>query len=303
MIRIDRILCPTDFSEVSSRARDHAVALAGWYDARLTILHAVSLPTPPTAALTPALPGPYVGLAAIDPERRRPLVEQLEAFAQPAASAGVAVDTELVDGDPVDEIVARAAGYDLVVLGAHGLSGFEEFVLGSVADKVVRRAAPVLTVPASASLPPARALFKSILCAVDFSDASLRALDYAYSLAREADGRVTLLHVVEGLFEREMPMDLHLAVPEYRRQLESEARQRLRALMPEGAGDWYEPEEEVRFGRAHREILRLVDERPFDLIVMGVHGRGAVERLLFGSTTDQVIRQARVPVLTARAAA
>ena len=68
---------------------------------------------------------------------------------------------------------------DLIVMGTHGAGGFERFVLGSVAEKVLRRAAcPVLTVPSRAhatSVLP----FKRVVCAVDFSDSSLTALHYA----------------------------------------------------------------------------------------------------------------------------
>ena len=57
---------------------------------------------------------------------------------------------------------------------------------------------------------------------------------------------------------------------------------------------------EIRHGKAYRELLRLAAERQTDLIVIGVHGRNAVDLALFGSTTNQVVRQATCPVLTIR---
>ena len=59
-------------------------------------------------------------------------------------------------------------------------------------------------------------------------------------------------------------------------------------------------EELVVCGKPHREILRLAEERRSDLIVLGVHGRNVVDRLLFGSTVEPVVRQAHCPVLTVR---
>ena len=83
------------------------------------------------------------------------------------------------------------------MIGTHGAGGFEHLVLGSAAEKVLRKATcPVLTVPpharATSKLP-----FKRILCPVDFSDSSRAALDFAFSLAQEGDAELTILHVFE----------------------------------------------------------------------------------------------------------
>ena len=59
----------------------------------------------------------------------------------------------------------------------------------------------------------------------------------------------------------------------------------------------------VTQGKAYREILRLASERDADLIVLGVHGRNAVDRLVFGSTTEHVVRRGTCPVLTVPAPA
>ena len=93
---------------------------------------------------------------------------------------------------------------DLLVIGTHGRSGFERLVLGSVTEKVLRKAScPVLTVPKRLpdAVPVGPVLFKRILCPVDFSESSLHALSYAVSMAQEADGQLTVLHVVAHEFE------------------------------------------------------------------------------------------------------
>jgi glycine betaine transporter len=61
-------------------------------------------------------------------------------------------------------------------------------------------------------------------------------------------------------------------------------------------------EEIVVCGKPHHEILRIAEEWQSDLIVLGVHGRNVVDRMLFGSTVEPVVRRAHCPVLTVRAA-
>jgi nucleotide-binding universal stress UspA family protein len=161
---------------------------------------------------------------------------------------------------------------------------------------------PVLTVPPAAAHAPAtpRPPYRRILCPVDFSTTSERALRYGLSLAEEAKARLTVLHVLEWFPEQEIREHRHFNVPEYRRFLEEDARRRLAEAVPEEARAWCEPVERVECGKAYREILRVAGEEGSDLIVLGVHGRGAVDLLLFGSTANHVVRQAACPVLTVR---
>jgi nucleotide-binding universal stress UspA family protein len=142
--------------------------------------------------------------------------------------------------------------------------------------------------------------FKRILCPVDFSPSALQALGFALDLARQADGRVTLLHAVEWLAEEEHRASTHFDVPEYRRHLVDDVQERLRNLVAGESRTWVEIADVVVFGRAYREILRAAETKPADLIVMGAQGRGGIGLALFGSTTQQVVRGATCPVLTVR---
>jgi nucleotide-binding universal stress UspA family protein len=160
-----------------------------------------------------------------------------------------------------------------------------------------------LTVPPPVERPPAgEALYKTILCAVDFGPSAIRALEYALSLAREADARLILLHVLESFADVSYLGDTaSFPVPDYHRLLERESLKQLRALLPADVGSWCRPEELVVSGKAYREILRVARDADAELIVLGVQGRGALDLLLFGSTTHHVIRAADCPVLTLRA--
>ncbi|HLA79729.1 MAG TPA: universal stress protein [Vicinamibacteria bacterium] len=295
MIEIRRILCPCDFSVFSERARDHAIGLAQWYEAELSILHVV-----PHAAGVWAYP-PSVTPSTLEPVPRDQVQAELGRFAEPATRAGIPSATVIADGNPAAKIVeqARAGAADLLVLGSHGRSGLERWAVGSVAEKVLRRAScPVMVCgPGERPTPPPHALFKRILCALDFWESSSRALTYALSLAQEANAQLTLLHVIEDIPEDQ---HRHPGLREYRNLMEAELRARLSRAVPEEVRNWCQPIEMVTEGKAYKQILQIAEEQAADLIVMGVQGRSVLDLLVFGSTTNQVVRRATCPVLTIR---
>jgi nucleotide-binding universal stress UspA family protein len=93
---------------------------------------------------------------------------------------------------------AQLMAADLIVLGTHGRSGIDRVLLGSVTEKVLRKATcAVMTVPpADHTAAPARA-GRTIICAVDFSPASIKALSYALSLGQEFEATVLLTHIID----------------------------------------------------------------------------------------------------------
>ena len=298
MIEFKQIICPVDFSESSVRALAHAAALARWYDAQLTVLHVV--PTFEAMQVRGDLGEP---IRVVTPMPREQVLEEMSRSLNLAALSPRA--TPIAEsGDPqatiIDQALSKKA--DLIVMGTHGRRGFKRLLLGSVTEAVLREApCPVLTVPPHAPAGVSEAVtFKRILCPIDFSPSALQALGFALDLARQADGRVTLLHVVEWLAEEEPRASAHFNVPEYRRYMVEDAQERLRNLVAEESRAWVEIDDVVVFGRAYREILRAAETKPADLIVMGAQGRGGIGLALFGSTTQQVVRGAMCPVLTVR---
>src|SRR6185503_6112651 len=140
--------------------------------------------------------------------------------------------------DATTTIVKEAADRPdtLIVMGTHGRSGLDHVLLGSVAEKVLHRApCPVLVVPPRAANVEGTAspVFKRIVCAIDFSAASLRALNYAMALAQEADARLTLVHAIEfPLALREVAFSTDTDVDRLHAAAEAEYLRRLRALIP-----------------------------------------------------------------------
>lgn len=297
MIEFRRILCPVDFSDFSRRALSHAVAMARRHEGRVTLLHVV--PELPSIITFPLSVDPPL----MDSGAREGLCEELREFAG-AAREQAPMDVVVLEGDPARQIVdqARERGADLVVMGTHGRSGFERLALGSVTEKVLRKAqCPVLTVPRGAgAIEAAEPRFRRILCAVDFAPRSLHAVKQALSLAEASKAQLTLLHVLEWFPEKETAERRPLDVAGFRAHMEADARRRLEALVPEDACNWCEPREVVVFGKAWQEVLRRSAEDESDLIVMGVDGRSALEIMLLGSTTHHVVREAACPVLTIR---
>jgi nucleotide-binding universal stress UspA family protein len=302
MVSIRRILCPVDFSEHSRRALDHAQAVAAWYHSAVTVLHVA--PIMPVAAYAPmsGMP-PYVGLTS---DARQALMSSMRDFAA-GGQASVPIEFEIREGHPSAVILAKAdeISADLIVLGTHGRSGFERWVLGSVTEKVLRQAlCPVLTVPTRAS---EIAGSSHVVCAVDFSECSMHALDYAISLAEEAHASLTVIHVIE--LPPDIPREVHETVMlgprnhrEYIALAEQAGRARLADAVPERVRSSLTVDTVLAAGKPYREILRVAAEHSADLIVVGVHGRGAIDRMLFGSTTQHLVRQAACPVLTIRTA-
>jgi len=248
MATFSRILCPVDFSKESAHALTYAIALGRWSKCSLTGLHVY-----PVTVFSGVS-----GYPSFTPEP--PDVEALEAdlraFLAPAQGAGLAVEVIVEGGDPARTIVERAQSTlaDLIVMGTHGLSGFERFALGSVTEKVLRKAVPpVLTVPPMAS-PPSNVPFTRILCAVDFSPSSLAGLRLAASFARQAGTGLTLLHVLDTRPDDRAIGGQPVGVGEYLRECELDTRHQLETLLPTDVAAPVETQ--VRHGKPYADDPR-----------------------------------------------
>jgi len=299
MIEVKRILCPIDYSEFSRHALNYAIAVAQWYKSSVTALYVL----PQVASLIPAGDrGLYPPFVFTDDDLQQ-FKAHLDAFV--AESGGQAkVETVVVEGNIADWItsVARELPADLLVMGTHGRSGFDRLMLGSVTEKMLRKTpCPMLTVPSGVTNAPAgRVPFTRIVCAVDFSPSSLKALECAESLAEEADARLRVVHVLEpaSVFEP-VAMGAGGAPPMNPHQAEA-AWARLRETISKDARIYSQVTETVIVGKAYREILREAADHGSELILIGAHG-GLLGSVAFGSTTHHVIREATCPVLSLRA--
>lgn len=231
---------------------------------------------------------------------RTTLEEELSWWAARDMDSSAAV-TELREGPVVPSILeaARDSNADLIVMGSHGKGGFERLALGSVTEKVLRKApCPVLVVPAGEGTETRGLPLRRVLCATDFSAPSGRAVDYARQFADASRAPLSLLTVIDWPFGETSGDD---PVSTLRGNLEQEAAASLEKLARRGAD---EPPAEiiVKHGRPGREIVKAARESQADLIVLGISGRGAVDLALLGSTAHHVLRDAPCPVLAVPAA-
>jgi len=303
MTRFTHVLCPIDFSEFSRRAVDHAAAIARWYKANLTVLYVSGIRPVSELGIRPMVEIPAVAMT--DEDREGTLAEVREFVRD--VPAEVHLDTRVEEALSVHEGILRQAeviGADLLVVGSHGRSGFERLLLGSVTERLVHKAfCPTMVVPPRApdKDPNEPVQFRRILCPVDFSETSNRALAFAMTLAQETAAHLTVVNVIEVPPElREHASSQGIDVDRVRAAAEAECLRHLRHLIPDEARSQCSVETVVKEGAAYREILKLAAAGHADLIVMGVHGRSALDLLVFGSNTARVTRAADCPVLIVR---
>ena len=163
---------------------------------------------------------------------------------------------------------------------------------------------PVLTIPPSADAGEVNELmpFESILCASDFSAASMKALELAIVMGQEADARLIALHALQvpnldpGLTPFPLPVSARFDFAEYRK----DALARLKRGFPTDAVFRCRPETMVVEGHPADAILESADSRERHTDRHGSPTRSPLDRLLFGSTTRRVMRAATCPVLSIR---
>jgi nucleotide-binding universal stress UspA family protein len=300
---LKRIAVPLDGSALGEFALPYAIAVARSAEASLTLLH-VHRPFLPGRFLEALPQFRFQDVAGYDDvaDRAAFLAEQdrFGVLADQLRSAyGLQVSTQVLHGDVPNALAeyARASGTDLMVMATHGYAGAWSTWLDSTSDAVVRNSSvPVLLVcPAPDEAPPHPGSidFRRILVPLDGSGFSEAILDPAVELTRKLGLRVTLLRVAPEEAER-LPSPVRQGGVEPGAYLESVS-ERFPGTVPP-------PVTRVRFGDAGEEILEELAEGRYDMIAMATHGRGGVRHILFGSTTDQVMRHATTPVLLLRPA-
>jgi nucleotide-binding universal stress UspA family protein len=290
MLRIERILCPVDFSEPSARAYDSAQSLAQYYHVKLFLQHVVDFVLPSYAYYADA-----VYITELFETIRDEAQKQLQDFAKSQTRTGVEPECFVHEGGVTDSILSFAAArkVDLIVMGTHGLKGVDRATLGSATEKVLRKAhCPVLvsrkpghTVVAPDGAQSLIRLRKVIFC-TDFSDPARRALEYALSVAAEFDAEITLFHVLEDV---QTLANIKEAITTATKQLDK--------LIPPDGGKAAKIRTMVRIGRAYEQIVQLALEIQAELLIMAVRGRNALDLAVFGSTTYRAIQLGSCSVL------
>ena len=294
------VLCPVDLSAGSRRALAYAGRIAEHYGAELTVLEVSWAGLPPIA-----YPGSNTSNTPpmLTARARTAMLSELRTFTRRIVGTRVQPGLVLREGAVVRKLLeeARTRKVDLLVIGSHGHGRFERWLLGSVVEKVLRKATcPVLVVPVRRTQARSTAACRAVLCPNDFSPASLVALRQADEIAREWSTPLVAAHVVDWSPEGPRPAVIADDIEAFGAQLIEEGTRRLNEVIAKEVGDGPHVRAAIGAGRAHEEIARLAKKHRADFIVMGAHSRRPLLDAFLGSTTNQVIRQGLCPVMVVR---
>ena len=289
----DSILVPTDGSDHAVHAAEHAVGLAGLFDATVHVLTAVDVD---------GVAGPF------DPDDLdQEVVDRLEAAGDDALEAveGVVdevddVRTARVTGRPARAILDYRDDHDidLLAMGTHGRTGLSRYVMGSVTEHVIRESpVPVLSVrgaPAHAS-----GEYDDVLIPTDGSARAAAAVDHGIAIAERTGARVHAVNIVDL---GDLAASPNLSAPvELAAEFEAAGESATEAVAERARDAGVPVTTEVREGLPGKGLLQYAEGNDVDLIAMGTQGRTGLNRFLLGSTTERIVRHADAPVLAVNA--
>ena len=280
MYKLERILCPTDFSPASIEAIRFASFLAQNAACQLTLIHVDEQEKNP------------LGFFEKDKQIIGHYHEQVSAFAQGkfaeiVKQEGLAPERSSLlvrFGTAYHEIVevAEVNRFSLVVIATEGLGRSSPHLIGRTVERVVRLCrTPVITVKPRQEKPTKK--IETILCPTDFSEYSNFAIPYAVSIARTYAARIILVHVTDLTVQH--PEALLQKFPDPRFYHDEADKIQIEKIV----GRDVEPE---------NTIVRLAEEYQVDLIVIGTHGARGMRRVQIGNTVEEVVRRTASPVLT-----
>lgn len=283
-LMFDNILVPTDGSDCAQAAVGYAEDLATRYRARVHALCVADSRTLENASQADQIKNERAKIA--------------ERTCNELSESGVSVEQAVRTDIPHKAILQYATeqDIDLIVMGTHGRTGVERYLLGSVTEKVVRLSdVPVLTVKAvddgEVTYP-----YTSILVPTDGSEGAEAAIGPAIDIASTYDARLHALSVIDT-----MSMGVDIRSAGILDALEESAQSAVETIEEQATqASVSAVETAIEHGNPHRGIRSYVDDHDIDLVVMGTHGRSGIERYLLGSVTEKTVRTSPVPVMTVR---
>jgi nucleotide-binding universal stress UspA family protein len=288
-----KILCPTDFSDRARAAARVAVSLAARTAGSVELLHVVPLRTADRVAQA-------ADAAALEDTIRSSGQARLAGEARELATGGVQVTSFLAEGDVESSILARAEqiASDVVVMGSHARSALERFVLGSTAERTLRRAdRPVIIVPPGVDRlghgPDGKARLR-VVVALDGRTASAGGVDFVRTLRRHVACDVTFLRLYWAIEEftrlgltgpRELFAPDTEVIADLSRQLALEV-----GVLP-GSGQMSFAIEPA-WGDPATCLLQIASKQNTDLVIMGAESRRGLARIAHPPIAERVARYA-----------
>ena len=221
-------------------------------------------------------------------------------------SDGLTVETNVVEIDPADAIVAEAEREPdtLIAISTHGRSGIGRWVLGSVTDKVIRHSttATLVVRAREREVTSAAPTLTRVVLPLDGSEMGDVVIPHAVASARALGIGITLIRSISPLSYGDTFADY---VPSMYEDLATEIEEDVRDYLSQQAAKIREMgiadvSERAVDGYAASVILDEVGDDGDKLVVMATHGRSGIGRLVLGSVTDRVVRHSPGPVLVVR---
>lgn len=299
-MKIETVVVGVDFSEQSEAAVEQALAIARHAGARLALLHVGLVPESP-AGVPDSMTTTVTAYTRVAKEQLARDRAALESLRERIEGQGVAVSQAVIDGFPDTGVVEGAGelGADLTVVGTHGRTGLKRFLLGSVAERVVRLSKNAVLVARDRGKARGQGVYRKILVPTDFSDTAEKALVAATQLLTPG-GEIHLVNFwqlppMTGAFYAPVKAADDLFA-ELRQDL---AKAALRSLgeLSERHGKGVTIHVDAREESAAHGIQEWAETHEPDLVVTGSHGRRGVRRFLLGSVAEMTVRHAPCSVL------
>jgi nucleotide-binding universal stress UspA family protein len=285
------VIVATDLSFRAAAALKRAARLPLASHARILILHVQPGDLPPRLRRA---------AETFIKDRLKRAVRLFQAEAQAAGNPAVRVAGSLATGPAFLEILrhARRSKAELVVLGRHGRTRLRDLMMGTTAQRVVRKSeVPVLVVNTEPTGPYRRALV-----AVDLEPASRAACELAARVIHPRPTSVSVIHAYMVPFEGWIALSLRGPRErlQQRRRSRDEASQSLRRFLASIADLGLPFKGRIQYGDPRAVVLAEASRRRTDLVVLGTHPRGGLARALLGTVAETVATEARCDVLIAR---
>ncbi len=282
MIRFQKILLPVDVNTDPAKQLDAAIKMAHTYKSEIILMYVV-----PDGGL-------HEEIAQII---KKAVTESLNEIRNTLTNHKIKVQEPIIAfGNVVESIIQKSnsEGIDLLLLGARNKKTREKYKLGVISEQIIRASdIPVYVVSNNS-----KDAFDNILCPVDFSEPSKRALQKGMLWAQKYNAKLRIITIYEPLTYVSKRIDI---------DLEQENANRLKSIkkdMQTFLGEFdlsgIKHTVEIKNGKIEEKILHAIKKHQVDLLIMGTHGRTGLSRFFMGSVTQKVIREMPCSFITTK---
>ncbi len=213
--------------------------------------------------------------------------QSIKKIVNTSKKSNISFEPKVVNGRITSEEIikyAKEKGADLIFAGRRGISEIEEILIGSTTSRLIRNSdIPLLIIPKARRI----LKIKKILCPIDFSEFSMKELEYAIFLSRQLEAKLYVVHIAE-FFNYKVPMfKMDILIGKINKKI-TEIAEKHRYKVENIIYDTGEPA---------KKIIEIAKEKNVDIITMATHQRKGIEKFFLGSISEKVLLYSNLPVL------